>query len=212
MTTAATASLLSGTRLFGTVAAADLDDLAGHFVRRVHRGGEPIFRQGDGGDALFVVVGGLVKVYVTSPDGEDMLLVTLGPRETFGELALVDGGPRSASAQALETTELLVLRRADLLAALAEHPTITEGLLRSLGALVRRLTDQAADLVFLDLHGRVAKLLLRLAEDRCGAGGHDAVLDLQLTQADLASMLGGSRQSVNQILRSFAVLGHIELD
>jgi CRP-like cAMP-binding protein len=141
-----------------------------------------------------------------------MLLATLHRADTFGELAVIDGGPRSASAEAVEPTTLLVLARSALLEVLHDHPAVTDGLLRSLGVLARRLTDQAADLVFLDLHGRVAKLLVNLVDkNESGGGAGEVVLDLHLTQGELASMVGGSRQSVNQILRAFEQLGYLEL-
>lgn len=205
------AALLGSTRLFATVPAEDVRRLAEHAVERSYRRGETIFHEGDAGDTLCVVVRGLVKVFVTSRQGEEMLLVTLGPSETFGELALVDGGERSASARAAEPTTLLTLRRSALLEVLAAQPRLTEALLRSLGDLVRRVTDQAADLVFLDLQGRVAKLLLALDEEHGADADGGRVLDLQLTQGDLASMVGGSRQSVNQILHSFESLGYLEV-
>ncbi|HEY6378272.1 MAG TPA: Crp/Fnr family transcriptional regulator [Candidatus Dormibacteraeota bacterium] len=207
-----TVSLLARTRLFGMVPAETLTRVAEQAQLRSCRKGEVIVHQGDSAETLFVVVEGLVKVFVTSPEGAEMVLVTLGPTDTFGELAVVDGGERSASAEACELTTLLVLRRSALLALLPDHPDLIEGLLRSLGALARRLTDQTADLVFLDLHGRVAKLLLGLAEERGEVRDGMRVLDLHLTQSDLASMVGGSRQSVNQILRTFETLGYLEVE
>ena len=125
---------------------------------------------------------------------------------------MVDGGLRSASAAAVEATTLLTLNRTALLESLTDSPELVDRLLRSLGSTVRRLTDQAADLVFLDLHGRVAKLLLGLAEERGASESGGWVLDLHLTQTDLANMVGGSRQSVNQVLRSFQRVGYLELD
>ena len=141
-----------------------------------------------------------------------MVLTTLHPPEVFGELALIDGGPRSASAEALEPSVVLVLTRPTLLELLAQHPTLTDSLLRSLGAVLRRLTEQTSDLVFLDLHGRVAKLLLNLALEQRAEANELSVLDLHMTQSDLAGMVGGSRQSVNQILQYFQGRGYIKLD
>jgi CRP/FNR family cyclic AMP-dependent transcriptional regulator len=106
---------------------------------------------------------------------------------------------------------VLMLTREVLLEVLAEHPSLTDRLLRTLGTSLRRLTEQAADLVFLDLHGRMAKLLVGMAEDRGTKEGTEVVLDLHMTQTDLAGMVGGSRQSVNQILRSFERRGYLEL-
>jgi CRP-like cAMP-binding protein len=112
----------------------------------------------------------------------------------------------------VEPTRVLIITRPILLELLAAHPSLTDALLRSLGALARRLTEQAADLVFLDIHGRMAKLLLTLAEERGKDSGDGIVLDLNLTQADLAAMVGGSRQSVNQTLRSFESRGYLSIE
>jgi CRP-like cAMP-binding protein len=206
------AALLQHTVLFGTMAPEALDRLAERARRRTFARGEVIFREDDAGDSLCVVVTGLVKVYRTSPEGDEMVLVTLGPSAVFGELPMIDGGLRSASAAAVESTTLLTLTRASLLDALRDSPELVDRMLRSLGSMVRRLTDQAADLVFLDLHGRVAKLLLALAEERGTSETDGRTLDLGMTQTDLANMVGGSRQSVNQVLRSFERLGYLELD
>ena len=204
-----TAAVLARTELFGELEAKVLGQLAEHAVLRSYRKGSMIFTQGDRGDSLFVLVDGLLKVVVTSEQGDEMVLVTLRPPATFGELALVDGGPRSATVEVLEPTTVLAFERAALLDLVQLYPAIGVGLLRSLGRVVRRLTDQASDLVFLDLHGRVAKLLVRFAESEREAD--EVVLDLRLTQGELAQMVGGSRQSVNQILRSLAGAGYLEL-
>jgi CRP-like cAMP-binding protein len=206
------AALLLHTHLFGTMESEALQRLAEKAKRRSYGRGEVIFREEEPGDALCVVVEGLVKIYLTSTDGDEMVLVTLGPSTVFGELPMVDGGPRSASAAAVEASTLLTLTRTALLEALSDSPQLVDGLLRSLGSVVRRLTDQAADLVFLDLHGRVAKLLLGLAEEHGTTDAGRRALDLHLTQTDLANMVGGSRQSVNQVLHSFERLGYLDLD
>jgi CRP/FNR family cyclic AMP-dependent transcriptional regulator len=205
------ADLLGSTQLFGGLDSEALRHLAVRVFERSYKKGQLIFYQGDPGDALFVVVEGLVKVFVPSEEGDEMVLITLSPPEVFGEVALIDGGPRSASAEALEPTTVLMLTREVLLEVLAEHPSLTDRLLRTLGTSLRRLTEQAADLVFLDLHGRMAKLLVGMAEDRGKKEGAEVVLDLHMTQTDLAGMVGGSRQSVNQILRSFERRGYLEL-
>ncbi len=206
------AEALSNTVLFGCMQADALNRLAERAQRRSYGRGEVIFREGDPGDALWVVVEGLVKIYLTSVGGDEMVLITLGRSMVFGELPMVDGGPRSASAAAVSASTLLMLRRTALLEALSESPQLVDSLLQSLGATVRRLTDQAADLVFLDLHGRVAKLLLALADERAAVREGHHVLDLHLTQTDLANMVGGSRQSVNQVLHSFERMGYLALD
>jgi CRP-like cAMP-binding protein len=205
-------SLLGSTQLFSALPESALAELAPRAIERSYRKGQLVFYQGDPGESLFVVVQGSVKVFVTSEEGDEMVLVTLRPAETFGELAVIDGGPRSASAETLEPTNLLAITRGSVLTLIRDHPALADALLSSLGGLVRRLTEQAADLVFLDLHGRVAKLLLGLAETRGEPYGDYTLLDLQMTQGDLAAMVGGSRQSVNQILHAFERRGYLELD
>jgi CRP/FNR family cyclic AMP-dependent transcriptional regulator len=202
-------SVLGAAELFANLEPEILKVLGERALERRFRRGQLIFGEGDPGDSLFVVVEGLVKVYVTSDEGEEMVLITLRAGDTFGELALIDGQPRSASAQALEETTTLMVTREVVLELMRAHPTLAESLLASLGALVRRLTEQAADLVFLDLHGRVAKLLVHFAAEQGQEG--EAILDLHLTQSDLAAMVGGSRQSVNQILGAFEKRGYLEL-
>jgi len=204
-------ALLGRTGLFATLDKSSLARLAERTVERYYRKGQIVFYQGDPGESLFIVNPGLVKVFVSSEEGDEMVLVTIGPSETFGELSLIDQGARSASAQTLEQTSLLSLSRTTLLEVMRENPPLSEALLRSLGGVVRRLTEQASDLVFLDLHGRVAKLLLALADERGEEEDGLIVLDLHMTQSDLASMVGGSRQSVNQILRTFERRTYLEI-
>lgn len=203
--------ILAQTRLFGDLDDDVLERMAERCAERSYKRGQLVFHQGDPGDWLFVMVEGLVKVLVPSPEGGEIGLVTLAPPATFGELAVIDGGPRSASAEALEPTTVLVLTRATVVELLRDHPQLAEALLKALGGIVRRVTDQAADLVFLDLHGRVAKLLTALADERADEAADGVVLDLHMTQTGLASMVGGSRQSVNQVLRSFEDRGYLEL-
>jgi CRP/FNR family transcriptional regulator, cyclic AMP receptor protein len=207
----AAVALLRRTRLFAELREETLRALADRSVERSYPRHGRLFYQGDPGSGLFVLASGLVKVVVTSEDGEEMVLVTLGPGEAFGELSIVDGGPRSASAEALEPTVALVITREVLLDLAARDSGLTEALLRTLGALLRRLTEQASDLVFLDLPGRMAKLLAGLAAER-GTETPDGVeLDANLTQTDLAGMVGASRQSVNQILQGFARRGYLQV-
>lgn len=205
------ARLLAQTQLFG-----GLDDdarlkLATRATRRSYDKGQLIFYQGDLAGSLFVMIEGMVKVYVTSEEGDEMVLVTLRPPDVFGEVALLDSGPRSASAEALDNCTVLEVGREPFLLALHESPPMTESLLTSMGRVLRRLTEQASDLVFLDLHGRVAKLLLGMLEKGESESDAPVQLDLHVTQTDLANMVGGSRQSVNQILRSFEQRGYVEL-
>jgi CRP-like cAMP-binding protein len=204
------AELLLATDLFGGMDPSLAEQVAQRLVRKRYRRGQPLFHQGDPGDALYVLVDGSVSVVMSSENGDRMVLTTLHPPDVLGEIALLDGGVRSASAEAVEETTTLMLSRGTFLELMREHPPLVEHLLRALGRLVRRLSEQASDFVFLDLPGRVAKVLLRLAED----AGHDMPgipAEITVTQGLLAEMAGGSRQSVNQILQSFQQRGVLEL-
>jgi CRP-like cAMP-binding protein len=149
----------------------------------------------------------VVKLFVSSRSGGIVELVRHRPPATFGEVALLDGGPRSASAEAVERSTLLVVTRAELVALLRTEDQVAEALLRTLGTIVRRTTRQVSDLAFLDLQGRVARQLLVLAGD-----GHGPTRTRQVTQAELASMVNGARQTVNQALRSLKTHGYIRAD
>jgi CRP/FNR family cyclic AMP-dependent transcriptional regulator len=203
--------VLRSTALF-----ADLDDdalqgLSRVCTRRVYGRGQYLWYQGDDGDRLVVVASGLVKIVLTSAQGDEVVLNTLGPCESAGELAILDGGPRSAAVVAVEPTTVLMLSRGTLLELMGRHRSVLDAVLRALGGLVRRLTEQAGDLIFLDLGGRLAKLLLQLAENRVPDNGI-VVLDLGLSQSDFAAMIGATRQAVNRTLQLMVARGLISLD
>ena len=207
----AVAAVLGRTEIFGALDDAALARLATACRPRSYRKGQFIWYQGDPGDTLLVLCEGQVKVVLGSETGEEAVLVTLGGCEVLGEIAVLDGATRSASVVAMEPTTGLLLTRATVLDVMARHPAVLDAMLRALGGLVRRLTEQAGDLVFLDLGARLAKLLLRLAEDRptTDAG---IVLDTGLSQSDLAAMVGASRPAVNRVLHMLAARGLITVD
>jgi CRP/FNR family transcriptional regulator, cyclic AMP receptor protein len=139
-----------------------------HAGRRVVDKGQMVFWQDDPGEAMFVLLEGSVKLIVCSRDGELIELHRHDAPAIFGELALLDAGPRSASAEAVERSTLLVVTRAELLHLLRAEDQVAEALLSTLGAMVRRTTRQVSDLVFLDLQGRIARRLLALATEGDG--------------------------------------------
>jgi CRP/FNR family transcriptional regulator, cyclic AMP receptor protein len=179
--------------------------IAQRATERVVARGESVFVQDEPGDRMYVLVEGAVKLYVCSRDGDIVELVRHHPPAIFGEVALLDGGPRSASAEAVERSTLLVITRDELLRLLSSEEQVAEALLRLLGAIVRRTTRQVTDLVFLNLQGRIARQLLLLAEDGNGA----VATTRQVTQGELATMVGGARQTVNQALKSLEADGYI---
>ncbi|MDP9330380.1 MAG: Crp/Fnr family transcriptional regulator [Actinomycetota bacterium] len=212
MNTDRTVALLKETALFSGMEERALAELAGHASVRTFPKGALIFYQGDPGDSVFILAEGSVKVFIASDQGEEMVLTTLRPPDALGEVALLDQGGRSASAEALEPVTAIAFARSTLLELMHSLPGIGDAVLRSAGALLRRLTGQAADLVFLDLEGRVAKLLVGMAEQRGEERDGLLTLDLGITQSDLAAMVGGSRQSVNQILQTLANRGFLEVE
>jgi CRP-like cAMP-binding protein len=185
-----------------------------HSLRtRRFRKGEVLFHEGDPGDSLFIVASGAVKVVVPSDEGDEAILATIRRGDFLGELALLDGAPRSASAIALEPTETLALPRVRFSALVASEPAIRDALLSSLAAELRRLTAHVAELHFLDLTGRLAARLARLAEEHGSRDDDGSIrLDAPLTQSDLAAMIGATRQSVNKLLGEFVADGLLRMD
>jgi CRP/FNR family cyclic AMP-dependent transcriptional regulator len=197
------ASLLAKVEPFGELDEGTRLDVAGQAGRRVVERGQVICWQGEPGESMFVLLEGAVKLVVRSRDGGLVELVRHEPPASFGELAVLDGGPRSATAEAVERSIVLVVTRADLLRLLRSEE-VAEALLRSLGRMVRRTTHQVTDLAFLSLQGRVAAKLLELASP----GG---ARTRRLTQVELATMVGGARQSVNQALKSLEARGYVRV-
>lgn len=205
------AELLAQTRLFAGLSRDDLLRVAARAHERTYRKGVIIFYEGDVGDAFYVVAEGTVKIFVSSGRGDELVLATLRRPDGLGEIALLDDEPRTASAEAMDAVTLLAFPRSTFRDMIHREPAIADALLRSAGRLFRRMTSQAADLVFLDLEGRVAKLLSGMAEERGVVRDGGVALELGVTQSDLASMVGGSRQSVNQILHSLQSRGLIAI-
>jgi CRP/FNR family transcriptional regulator, cyclic AMP receptor protein len=176
------------------------------------RRGEVLFHEGDQGDELYVVIEGKVKLGRTSADGRENLLSVLGPGQMFGELSLFDPGPRSSTATGITDTAMLALGQEQLMTWLSGRPEVARGLLLQLASRLRHLNEAVADLVFSDVPGRVAKQLLDLAR-RFGKptdGGIDVHHDL--TQEELAQLVGASRETVNKALADFAHRGWIRLE
>ena len=195
-----TLDLLARCPLFADASRDDLREVGRHLRRRRFRRGEVIFHQGDPGDALHVVASGSVKIVLPSAEGEEAIIATIHEGDFFGELALLDGAPHSATATALEPAETMMLPRPVFHDLLDRDPGLRDALLAGLVAELRRLTGHVEELHFLDLAGRLAMRLTRLAL-AAEPGAHGEVrLDWPYTQSDLAAMIGGTRQSVNKLL------------
>jgi CRP-like cAMP-binding protein len=203
---------LARSPLFQGVLPADLERLATSMSRRRYRRNEVVFHQGDPGDSLHIVVDGRVKITRESPEGDEAIVATVGPGDAFGELVLLDGAVRSATATAIEATETLTMTRATFQGLVDSSDPFRWHLLGGIAHRIRRLTDQLAEVHFLDLSGRLALQLTRLAEEQDPSQEADIPLRPTLTQSDLAAMVGGTRQRVNQILGDFADEGLIRND
>jgi CRP/FNR family transcriptional regulator, cyclic AMP receptor protein len=165
--------------------------------------GQTAFHEGDPGDRLYVIGSGKVKLGRRSNDGRENLLAVLGPGEMFGELSLFDPGPRTATATAVSETNVYELGHDELITWLERYPPVAKHLLEALARRLRRTNEALADLVFSDVPGRVAKALLDLAR-RFGESTDDGVkVAHDLTQEELAQLVGASRETVNKALADF---------
>ncbi|MDD4866721.1 MAG: Crp/Fnr family transcriptional regulator [Mycobacterium sp.] len=178
-----------------------------HFAGR-----QQIFVEGQRGDQLYIVISGMVGLGHRCPDRRSHLLAIAGPSDIFGELSLFDPAPRAATATALTEVDVVAVDRQTFQTWIAEHPRIAERLLRMLARRMRRTEDDLCDLISTDVAGRVAKHLLRLSH-RFGVQDDGAVrVTHNLTQADLAQLVGACRETVNKVLADFAGNGWIRLD
>jgi CRP/FNR family transcriptional regulator/CRP/FNR family cyclic AMP-dependent transcriptional regulator len=185
------------------------EPLAAVLRRRTYRRGEVVFHLGDPGQTLHFVRRGRLKIVIPGESGEEAVLTVVGPGDMFGEITLLDGGPRSATVTALEEVETATLSRSDFLELLHRSPAVAERLLAEMARTIRRLSEEVTDLMFLDLRGRLVKKLLELAEahGRPGEGGIE--IQAALTQEELAGMIGATRQRVNRLLGFFEDQGAI---
>jgi CRP-like cAMP-binding protein len=174
--------------------------------------GTVIFAEGEIGDQMYVVVAGKIKLGHAAPDGRESLMAVLGPGEIFGELSLFDPGPRTATATALTDARVLALGNTSLRPWLAGRPEVAESLLAALARRLRRTNEALADLVFSDVPGRVAKALLDLADKFGQITSEGTLVKHDLTQEELAQLVGASRETVNKALADFTQRGWVRVD
>jgi CRP/FNR family transcriptional regulator, cyclic AMP receptor protein len=179
--------------------------------RRRYAAGEIIFRIGSPGQSMIAVLAGTVRVTVPSAQGKEIVLAELGAGDVCGEIALLDGKERSADAAALTNCDLLVLERRDMLSFIEQHPEVALKLLAVLCERLRQTDEQIAEIAFLELPVRLAKALLRASRNSPRPAGSRQEIKLGLSQRALASMIGGTRESVNRCLRDWHRRGVIRL-
>ena len=202
--------LLAATPMFDGLQVSELEPLRPAVRSRRYPKDGYLFREGDPGSHLYVVVEGEVKIARVAEGGSEVVFAIAGPGELFGELSLFEEeGERSADAQALEPTECLVVPRQPVLSLLLAHPRLLLRIVASLSTYVRRKDAAVAEVAFLDIPARVARKLLELAESKGRDADGGVVIDVHLSQRTLAGMVGASRENVNRALNRFSSLGYI---
>ncbi|HVT20587.1 MAG TPA: Crp/Fnr family transcriptional regulator [Mycobacteriales bacterium] len=204
--------VLASAPLFAALDAESAETLEKVLTSRTVPRGHVVFKEGDPGDRLFIVLDGKIKIYRASADGRENLIALLGTGEMFGELSLFDPGPRTASVAAVTDATLASLDHDDLRPLLLERPGVGVELLRALAQRLRRTNDAMADLVFTDVPGRVAKALLDLAAKFGVPEAEGKRVRHDLTQEELAQLVGASRETVNKALSEFAHRGWLRIE
>ena len=206
------AAFLARVPLFASLKPDHLAVLAGKLRVRNYRRGEVIFHQDDPGVDLHIIKSGQVKIAASSPEGEEIIMALLTAGDSFGEIALLDGEPRSASAVAMEATQTLTLNRTDFLDIMTGNAEMVRAILATVAAGWRKASHLLQDAMFLDLPARLAKRLLELAEKHGIKTANGVEIDLLLTQQDLAAAVGVSRVAMNRQLGLFQDRGLISIE
>ena len=177
-----------------------IDRLASHAITRKVKKGAVLFRKGETGSQLYAVCAGAVRISVPSEQGKDAIFNLVIPGEIFGEIALLDGGQRTADAAAIEDSELMIIERRDFVPLMREYPELPARLIEILCTRLRRTSEQVEDIVFLGLPNRLAKILLQLHQRSSGGLGPR---EIRITQRELSQLIGASRESTNKQLRDW---------
>lgn len=178
-----------------------LDQLCRYAKHTTFKRGAMIAAKGDPGSSLFAVVSGTVKISTSSPEGRNAILNLIGPGEIFGEIAVLDGAPRSADATANSSCELFIIDRRDFLPFISSHPTLAMKLIELLCGRLRQTSEQVEQIILQNLPGRLASALLNLTEKRRLDAGSGTI---SITQQEISEMVGMTRESINKQLRAWA--------
>jgi CRP/FNR family cyclic AMP-dependent transcriptional regulator len=198
-----TLSLLARIDLFSELAPDELGQIAELAEERALSRDTVVFSAGDNAETMFVVARGKVKIVVTSPDGKDLILAVLGPGQVFGEMALLDSAPRSATVITETSVDLVVIHREEFQRLLGGAPRIAHRLLAILSQRLRRANAAMQSLAYVDVAGRLARYFLTLARDHGQRLGNGWVVVRRPTQADIAHSIGTSRETVSRLMKEF---------
>lgn len=203
--------MLRKVSFFSRLTDRELEALAHSLGKRTFGKGMIIFHKGSPGRSLYIIESGKVRIFLLSRSGQEISVNVYGPGEVFGEMAILDGLPRSAGAMVMEKTVVYTLYRDDFLRCIETSPRMARSIIEELSSRLRYTTDYVEHLAFLDVNGRVAAKLLELA-DRYGLKGEGIEIDMRLTQTELASWVAARRESVNKVLSNLRDQGLIEVD
>ena len=199
--------MLNKLYMFSELASEEKEILVQHSTTRAYPANTILIREGESTDSFYVVLEGEVKVLVSDDQGKEVILNILGPGEYFGELAMLDDEPRSATIKTMMPTRVMVITKHDFKSCLAANPEMAYKLIEALIRQVRALTSSVKNLALLDVYGRVARTLLDLAENV----DEQMIIEQKLTHQDIADMVGASREMVSRILKDLVNGGYITI-
>lgn len=203
--------LLRQVPLFRSLRAEDTRRLAEFLQRRTIHKGDFLCRKGEEGNTLFMIIFGKIKIFRQSKNGDEVILAFLSSGDFCGEMALLDGLPRSADAVAVEDTACYILTRDDFFSCVANNKSAVKTILETLSRRLRKADDFLADFFFLNVGSRLAKRLVEIAENNGSQEEGGGVIRLNITQSTVASMIGATRESVNKELRLLREEGIVEI-
>lgn len=204
--------LLRTVPIFAELSETDIQALARLTTRRRYPKDTVVFFENEQGDTLFMILEGRVRVTILGDDGREVILSVLGPGDFFGEIALLDNEPRSATAIAAEDSELMLLHRGDFQGAMSENPSIGGALIRVLTARLRRANHQISTLALLDVYGRVARVILDIAREEGRRLKDGRIAFRRATHQELANRIGTTRETVTRMLKDLERQGLITVD
>jgi CRP/FNR family transcriptional regulator, cyclic AMP receptor protein len=192
-----------GLPIFANLTANELTNLVRDFTRREFSAGDSIFQQGDSGEVLYLIELGQVRIFVQGRDGQELSVILHGPGDIFGEMALIDKLPRSASAVVTEAAVVYALTRDSFEEHTRRSPQLAHNFMTALSLRLRYSSEMVGNLALLDVSSRLARKLLDLAQTHGQPDGHGLKIDQALTQSELASLIGTTRESINKALGNF---------
>ena len=191
--------------LFSGLEPAVLQGIASLAVTKSYPKNAIIINEGDETNTLYMIISGKVKAYLSNEDGKEVILNMMGPGEHFGELALLDPAPRSASIMTMQASKFSILSKDDFDQCLEQHPEMSKSIIAELTRTVRRLTDNVRSLALMDVYGRIAHTLLEMAVEENGV----KIIKEKLTHQDIARLVGSSREMVSRIMKDLVNGGYI---